>query len=183
MSQERSPRAASPTAQPRAKGPSAVHWAATNMTESESREPLLPLWGWIAISLVILVGVVAALDKRDREKRSERLSHDLPLVLADFHSGKINDPKQFQEHCGSANYREDRPTIGDVPAHIGPRHSNEHLVVLFMRRKYGTPAQEATRAYPYALFDEPTFWEISPPHFVSAEVAIKVLGCTEAARP
>jgi hypothetical protein len=131
---------------------------------------------------VILVGVIASLDKRDAQKRSEQLSHDLPLVLADLHSGKINDPKQFQDHCGPANYRENRPASGDVPAHAGLRYSNEHLVVLFTRRKYGTQAQENARAVPYALFDEPTFWEIGQQHFVSAEAAIKVLGCTEAAR-
>jgi hypothetical protein len=153
------------------------------MTQSGSREPLLPLWGWIAIALVILAGIVAALDKRDRENRSEQLSHDLPLVLADLHSGKINNPKQFQEHCGPADFREDRPAIGDIPAHIGLGYSNQNLVVLFMRRKYGTQVQENARAYPYALFDEPTFWEISPQHLVNAEIAVKALGCTETTQP
>lgn len=142
-------------------------------------EPLLPLWGWIAISLVILAGVVAVLDKGDGEKRSEQLSHDVPLVLADLHSGKINDLKQFQEHCGPANRREE----SHAPASVGLFYTQENLVVLFTRHQYGTPAQEAKRAYPFAYFDEPTFWEMSTRHPVSAEAAVKVLGCTEAARP
>jgi hypothetical protein len=61
--------------------------------------------------------------------------------------------------------------------YFGLFYTDRNVVVLFRHRAPGTERVEAARQYPYAPFDQASFWEISPRHMLAPEAALESLHC------
>jgi hypothetical protein len=93
-----------------------------------------------------------------------------PQLMADIRLGKL-DPSGFQQLCGQPSMR---PRRKDYLALL---YKDQNVVVMFRRRSEGDQKAEAARQYPYAPYDQASFWEISPSHMLAPEAALEALNC------
>lgn len=84
--------------------------------------PLLPTWSYVLIAIIVLFGVVTAVDKHKAQTdKAER-----EALLASFHAhGALTTPAAFQTHCGDAN--EIKTTAAGFELRY---HAGDMLVVL-----------------------------------------------------
>jgi hypothetical protein len=92
----------------------------------------------------------------------------VPQLLSDIQLGKIG-PHRFQQLCGQPSIRVNHQD------YFGLFYTDRNVVVLFRHRAPGVERVEAARQYPYAPFDQASFWEINPGHMLAPEVALEAL--------